>query len=102
MKADMMGVGLTPSVPLAVVGSPDYLRRRQLPELIDDLRQHACLRMRRSNWSIAPWSFVDGNKTVQAIVSDPLIAHDVPTILVAAIHGVGLAQLRGALVAALA
>jgi hypothetical protein len=31
---------------LAVVGSPDYLRRRKRPERIDDLRQHACLRAR--------------------------------------------------------
>jgi len=92
IKADMIAVRLTPSFPLAVVGSPDYLRRRQRPELIDDLRQHACLRMRRSNGSIAPWSFVDGNKTVEAIVSGPLIANDFPTMLGAAIEGVGLAQ----------
>src|SRR5439155_21088551 len=51
-----------------------------------------CLRMRRSNGSIAPWSFVDGNKTGEAIVSGPLIANDFPTILGAAIEGVGLAQ----------
>src|SRR5271156_2051391 len=60
IEADMIAVRLTPSFPLAVVGSPDYLRRRQRPELIDDLRRHACLRMRRSNGSIAPWSFVNG------------------------------------------
>jgi DNA-binding transcriptional LysR family regulator len=48
--------------------------------------------MRRSNGSIAPWSFVDGNKTVEAIVSGPLIANDFPTMLGAAIEGVGLAQ----------
>jgi hypothetical protein len=39
---------LTPSLPLAMVGGPDDLRRRQRPKLIDDLRSHACLRMRRS------------------------------------------------------
>ena len=88
----MIAVRLTPSFPLAVVGSPDYLRRRQGPKLIDDLRRHACLRMRRSNGSIAPWPFVDGNKAVEAIVSGPLIAHDYPTLLGAAIQGVGLAQ----------
>jgi DNA-binding transcriptional LysR family regulator len=76
-----------------VVSSPEYLRRRKRPERIDDLRQHACLRMRRSNGSIAPWSFVDGNKTVEAIVSGPLIANDFPTMLGAAIEGMGLAQL---------
>ncbi len=56
IEADMVAVRLTPSLPLAVVGSPDYLRRRQRPKLIDDLRAHACLRMRRSDGSIAPWS----------------------------------------------
>src|SRR5713226_1068867 len=89
---DMIAVRLTPPFPLVVVGSPDYLRRRKRPERLDDLRQHACLRMRRSNGSIAPWSFVDGNKTVEAIVSGPLIANDFPTMLGAGIEGVGLAQ----------
>jgi DNA-binding transcriptional LysR family regulator len=94
---DMVAVRLTPPFPLVVVGSPDYLRGQKLPERIDDLRGHACLRMRRSNGSIAPWPFVDGNKSVDAIVSGPLIAHDYPTLLGAAIQGVGLAQAPGPL-----
>src|ERR687888_728694 len=81
IAADMVAVRLTPPFPLTVVGSPVYLRRCKRPERIDDLRQHPCLRIRRSNGSIAPWSFVDGNKTVEAIVSGPLIAHDFPTML---------------------
>jgi DNA-binding transcriptional LysR family regulator len=89
---DMVAVRLTRPFPLVVVGSPDYLRSRVRPERIDDLRQHACLRMRRSNGSIAPWTFLDGNKAVEAIVSGPLIAHDYPTLLGAAIQGVGLVQ----------
>jgi DNA-binding transcriptional LysR family regulator len=92
IEADMIAVRLAPSHPLAVVGSPDYLRRRQRPELIDDLRRHACLRMRRSNGSIAPWSFVNGNEAVEVIVSGPFIANDMPTILGAAVAGLGLAQ----------
>src|SRR6267154_3962530 len=92
IAADMVAVRLTQPFPVVVVGSPEYLRRRGRPERIDDLRQHACLRIRRSNGSIAPWSFVDGNKTVEAIVSGPLIANDFPTMLGAAIEGVGLAQ----------
>jgi DNA-binding transcriptional LysR family regulator len=92
IAADMVAVRLTPPFPFVVVGSPEYLRRRGRPERIDDLRQHACLRMRRSNGSTAPWSFVDGNKPVEAIVSGPLIANDFPTMLGAAIEGIGLAQ----------
>jgi DNA-binding transcriptional LysR family regulator len=94
---DMVAVRLTPPFPLVVVGSPDYLRGRKRPERIDDLRGHACLRMRRSNGSIAPWPFIDGNKSIEAIVSGPLIAHDYPTLLGAAIRGVGLAQAPGPL-----
>src|SRR5215468_1907805 len=100
IAADMVAVRLTPPFPLVVVGSPEYLRGRQRPERIDDLRQHACLRLRRSNGSIAPWQFVDGNKTIEAIVSGPLIAHDYPTLLGAASQGVGLAQLPAPLAAA--
>src|SRR5271156_1352642 len=97
IAADMVAVRLTPPFPFMVVGSLDYLRLRKPPERIDDLRQHACLRMRRSDGSIAPWPFVTGNKTVEAIVSGPLIARDYPTLLGAAIQGVGLAQVPGPL-----
>jgi DNA-binding transcriptional LysR family regulator len=97
---DMVTVRLTQPFPFVVVGSRDYLRRRKPPECIDDLRHHACLRMRRSNGSIAPWSFIDGNRAVDAIVSGPLIAHDYPTLLGAAIQGLGLAQVPGPLVKA--
>jgi DNA-binding transcriptional LysR family regulator len=92
IEADMITVRLAPSFPLAVVGSPDYLRRRPRPEIIADLRQHACLCIRRPNGSIASWSFVDGNETVELIVSGPFIANDVPTVLAAAVEGLGLAQ----------
>ncbi|MDW6024761.1 LysR family transcriptional regulator [Mesorhizobium sp. BAC0120] len=95
IAADMITVRLAPPFPLVVVGSPDYLRGRTKPERIDDLRGHACLRLRRSNGSIAPWRFVEGNRAVEAIVSGPLIAHDYPTLLGAAIRGVGFAQVPG-------
>lgn len=89
---DMVAVRLTPSFPLAIVGSPEYLRRKGRPERIDDLRQHACIRSRRSNGAIAPWSFVDDNKPIEAAVSGSLIVHDFSAMLGAAIEGAGLAQ----------
>jgi DNA-binding transcriptional LysR family regulator len=95
----MIAVRLTPPFPFAVVGSPEYLQRRGRPKRIDDLRTHACLRIRRSNGSIAPWSFVNGNTTIEAIVSGPLIAGDFPTMLGAAVQGMGLAQLPGPIAA---
>jgi DNA-binding transcriptional LysR family regulator len=97
---DMVAVRLTPPFPLVVVGSPGYLAGRRSPEQIDDLREHACLRYRRSDGSIATWPFVDGNRAIEAVVSGPLIAHDYPTLIRAAIQGVGLVQVPGPLVAA--
>jgi DNA-binding transcriptional LysR family regulator len=95
----MVAVRLTPPFPFVVVGSPDYLRRRKRPERIDDLRHHACLRMRRSNGSVAPWSFLNGNKAVEASVSGPFIANDFPTVIGAAMKGLGLAQVPGPIAA---
>jgi len=97
---DMVVVRLTRPFPFVVVGSPDYLRQRMRPERIEDLRGHACLRLRRSNGSVAPWLFTDGDRAIEAIVSGPLIAHDYPTLVGAAIQGLGLAQAPGPVVEA--
>ncbi|TJV44731.1 MAG: LysR family transcriptional regulator [Mesorhizobium sp.] len=90
---DMVAVRLTPSFSFVVVGSPDYFERHGRPERVEDLRHHACLRLRRSNGALAPWTFVDGNETIEAMVSGPLIAHDYPTMVGAATRGIGLAQI---------
>jgi DNA-binding transcriptional LysR family regulator len=89
---DMIAVRLTKPLPLIVVGSPDYLARAGRPARPDDLRTHACLRMRRSNGALASWSFTDGSRSVEIAVSGPFIAYDFPTMLGAALEGVGLAQ----------
>ena len=101
IAADMVAVRLTPPFPYAVLGSPEYLHGRTWPERVDDLRGHACLRMRRANGSIAPWLFVDGDKTIEAIVSGPLIAHEYPSLLGAAVQGMGLVQVPSPLATAL-
>lgn len=92
IAADMVTVRLTPPFSLIVVASPAYLRRSGAPGRVEDLRDHACLRMRRSGGAIASWSFMSGNKALEAAVAGPLIANDFPTLLEAAIEGMGLAQ----------
>jgi len=93
IERDMIAVRLTPPLPLLVVGSPRYLDQHGRPQRIADLRHHSCLRLRRSNGSIAPWSFRDGNREVSAVVSGPLIASDLPTLAGAAAEGLGLTQI---------
>ena len=88
----MVTVRLTPPFRFIIVGSPAYLTRSGRPERPDDLRQHACVRMRRSGGALARWSLNDNSRAIEIAVSGPLIANDFPTMLGAAVEGVGLAQ----------
>jgi len=94
---DMVAVPMTPPFRLIVVGSPDYFAERSRPRHPNDLRQHACLRWRRSNGAVALWSFIDNDsdsdQTIEIAVSGPLIANDYSSMLGAAMEGLGLAQL---------
>ncbi|WP_043284280.1 LysR family transcriptional regulator [Paraburkholderia oxyphila] len=96
VEADMIAVPMTPPFHLVVVGSPAYMAERGRPTHPDDLREHACLRWRRSSGALALWSFNDkdhdGGNAIEIAVSGPLIASDFPTMLGAAIEGLGLAQ----------
>jgi DNA-binding transcriptional LysR family regulator len=89
---DMVAVRLTQPFRFVIVGSPKYLEAHGLPVKAQDLRDHACLRLRRSNGAIADWSLLNGNDTIEAAVSGPLIAHDYSTLVGASERGLGLAQ----------
>jgi DNA-binding transcriptional LysR family regulator len=93
IAADMVAIRLTPPFRKVIVGSPDYIARRGRPERPDDLRHHACVRFRRTNGGLADWSLNQGNRAIEVAVSGPFIAHDFPTMLGAAVQGMGLAQL---------
>jgi len=89
---DMIAVRLTKPLPLIVVGRAAYLDSAGQTKRPDDLREHACLRLRRSNGALASWSLSENGRPVEIAVSGPFIAYDYPTMLGAAIEGVGLAQ----------
>ncbi len=92
IAVDMVAVRLTPPFRLVVVGSPAYFAGSARPEHPDDLSRHACLRLRRSSGALAPWSLDDDGRSIEVAVSGPFIANDFPTMLGAAVEGVGLAQ----------
>ncbi len=92
IAADMVTVRLTPPFRFIIVGSPAYFARNSQPQRLDDLRRHACVRWRRSNGALALWSLNDDGRAIELAVSGPLIANDFPTVLGAALEGVGLAQ----------
>ena len=92
IAADMVAVRLTPSFRYAIVASPDYLDRRGRPAVPEDLQHHACIRLRRSSGAVAPWRVETGGLPIELAVSGPLVVNDFPTMLGAALGGVGLAQ----------
>ncbi len=98
---DMVAVRLSPPFRLVVVCSPDYMEGREAPELPAQLSDHACLRWRRSGGAIALWPFNDNGRAVEVAVGGPFIANDFPTLLGAALKGVGLAQMPEPVVARL-
>jgi DNA-binding transcriptional LysR family regulator len=92
IAADMVAVRLTPPLRFVVVAIPAYLARDGPLERPEDLRHHACLRLRRSSGALALWPLNDHGRAIEVAVSSPLIANDFPTLLGAALEGVGLAQ----------
>jgi DNA-binding transcriptional LysR family regulator len=92
IAADMIALRLAPPFPMSVVGSPSYFTTHRRPKSPEDLRDHACLRMRRSNGALALWTLEAGNRAVDIAVNGPLIANNFPTLLGAALEGIGLAQ----------
>ncbi|SFN67726.1 DNA-binding transcriptional regulator, LysR family [Bradyrhizobium sp. Ghvi] len=99
ISPDMVAVRLTKPFPLVIAGSPAYLASRGRPARPEQLREHACLRLRRSNGALAPWSLDDGGHSIEIAVSGPFIANDFPTMLGAAVEGLGLAQVPAPLAA---
>jgi DNA-binding transcriptional LysR family regulator len=92
VAADMVAVRLTPSFRYAIVASTAYLERRGRPAVPADLDRHACVRMRRSSGVIAPWRIEQDGRSLDRGVDGPLVVNDFPTMLGAALGGVGLAQ----------
>ncbi|KXU85149.1 transcriptional regulator [Paraburkholderia monticola] len=93
VAADMVAVPLSAPFRFVVVGSPAYFAARGRPGQLDDLREHACIRWRRSSGALALWSFNNNGQPVEIAVAGPFIASDFPSMLGAAIEGIGLAQL---------
>ena len=92
IASDMVAVRLTPSFRLIIVGRPDYLARAGRPRTASDLAAHACVRLRSSGGALANWRLQDDGSQVDLVVSGPLVVHDYPSMLDAALAGVALAQ----------
>jgi DNA-binding transcriptional LysR family regulator len=92
VAADMVAIRLTNPVRLVTVGSSRYFSRCGRPRKPAELAGHACVRMRLTSGAVGHWRMKGSQGAIDLAVSGPLIANDVPTMLVAALGGVALAQ----------
>jgi len=89
---DMVAIRLTPPFRLMFVATPAYLSRTGQPADTNALSGHACIRIRRSSGAVGDWRVLVDGRPVEMAVNGPMVANDFPTILGAALAGVGLAQ----------
>jgi len=88
---DMVAVPLTGELRWIVVGSDDYLARRGVPRMPDDLLGHACVRMRLGDDSFYKWELGDGARRVEVDVPGPVSVNETDAAVAAALDGVALA-----------
>jgi DNA-binding transcriptional LysR family regulator len=76
-----------------LVASPAYVKRKGMPKGPEDLENHDCLRLRRSDGPLRGWSLwrgSDPDQVVEANVNPVLIANHTDTLLRAALDASGI------------
>ena len=75
--------------PVAVVGSPQYFKLRNVPRKPQDLKDHSCIGFRFSN-SLYRWEFEKGRKTLTVSPQGPASFDDPDLVIQAVLNGVGI------------
>jgi DNA-binding transcriptional LysR family regulator len=89
---DMVAVPIGGPMTVAVVATPEYLRRVPAPRHPDDLARHNCVRLRfATTGSIYKWEFDVDGRMVDYEVGGNIIITDTTFSLEIALEGVGLA-----------
>ncbi|MFH0022933.1 LysR family transcriptional regulator [Pseudomonas fluorescens] len=91
LARDMTAVPISPSMRVAIVGTPDYFSRHLPPEHPQDLSSHQCINLRlMSHGELYAWEFRKGDQQINARVSGQLTFNGPTQILQAALAGFGL------------
>jgi DNA-binding transcriptional LysR family regulator len=92
LHKDMVAIPVGAPITVAVVASPDYLKRFPAPQHPDELAQHNCVRFRfAGTGAIHKWEFVVDEKVVEYEVQGNLTITDSMFGVEAALEGVGIA-----------
>lgn len=91
---DMIAVRISPDIPMAIVGAPDYFVRRPAPTVPDDLTEHRAVNLRLPTAGVLnAWRLVQNGRESRVRIDGPLVFNTIDLILDATLDGHGLAYL---------
>ena len=91
---DMIAVAISPPFRMAVAGSPGYFEKHPVPRTPRDLVGHNCINQRmQSAGGLFAWDFARRGKPLNVRVEGQMIFNTSPSIVDAAVAGLGLAHL---------
>ena len=100
LDQEMVAVPVTGKERMAVVGSPDYFKRRGRPKHPRELLEHDCISYRQiSSRTVYRWEFTEHGRDFSIGVSGRIVANDLGLMIRAASAGHGLAYVLQSAVA---
>jgi DNA-binding transcriptional LysR family regulator len=90
IERDMIAVRVSPSMQLAVVGSPAYFQVHKKPRSPADLKSHQCIGLRLRKNTIYRWEFAKGGRSITVAPHGRLTCSDPDFAIQAATEGLGL------------
>lgn len=92
LEQDMIAVGVSPPLRMAVVASPDYIATHGRPDVPQDLMRHVCINARMTTTGPAiEWEFGRDGRELAIRVDGPLTFNEPQVMLDAAVAGLGIA-----------
>ncbi|WP_347254716.1 LysR family transcriptional regulator [Leminorella grimontii] len=88
---DMVAIPVSPPMRMAIVASPEYLKRYSAPRVPADLQTHRCINMRLpTSGGLLPWEFSQQGKALKVRVEGQLTINPLAHRVEAAKAGLGL------------
>ena len=93
LTQDMIAVRIKPLLRFAIVGSPSYFEKRNVPVTPEELSDHDCIRYRYPSGAMCDWQFERDGQTVNVEVDGPVTLDSQELMVEAALQGCGLAYI---------
>jgi DNA-binding transcriptional LysR family regulator len=89
IQRDMVAVRVSQDLRLAVVGSPEYFKNRNIPRTPHELKEHSCIGFRFGG-EVYRWEFEKGKKALTVYPQGPATFDDPDLVVEAVLNGVGI------------